>query len=164
MLKEEVIKKLDSIYEAKTLIEINDLLGYSTTEELKDLPSVNPQESKTEKIIKMRDATPEEKESIDEYIKSISQPSEDCIDRQSLIDNWNSCADMLMSEGDSEIVMGWIFNAPSVTPTQEPVLDKIRTEIVEYKDDKVIHAERNEMIDIVLEIIDKYKAESEEEK
>ena len=42
------------------------------------------------------------------------------------------------------------------------VLDKIRAEITEYKDDKVIHAERNEMIDCVLEIIDKYKAESEE--
>lgn len=41
------------------------------------------------------------------------------------------------------------------------VLDKIRAEIAEYKDDKIIHAERNEMIDIVLDIIDKYKAESE---
>ena len=52
---------------------------------------------------------------------------------------------------------------PSVTP-QEPktdVLDKIKTEIAEYKDDKIIHDERNEMIDIVLDIIDKYKAESE---
>lgn len=36
-------------------------------------------------------------------------------------------------------------------------LDKIRAEIAEYKDDKVIHAERNEMIDIALEIIDKYR-------
>ena len=35
-------------------------------------------------------------------------------------------------------------------------IDKIRTEISEYKDDKIIHAERNEMIDIVLEIIDKH--------
>ena len=41
------------------------------------------------------------------------------------------------------------------------VLDKIRAEIAEYKDDKVIHLERNEMIDIVLEIIDKYKGEKE---
>ena len=37
------------------------------------------------------------------------------------------------------------------------VLDKIRAEIAEYKDDKVIHDERNGMIDIVLEIIDKYR-------
>lgn len=36
-------------------------------------------------------------------------------------------------------------------------LDKIRAEITEYKDDKVIHAEQNEMIDIVFEIIDKYR-------
>ena len=36
------------------------------------------------------------------------------------------------------------------------VLEQIRAEIAEYKDDKIIHAERNEMIDIVLEIIDKY--------
>ena len=35
-------------------------------------------------------------------------------------------------------------------------LDKIRAEIEEYKDDKIIHAERNEMIDIVLDIIDRY--------
>lgn len=42
---------------------------------------------------------------------------------------------------------------------REKVLNKIRAEIAEYKDDKVIHAERNEMIDIVLEIIDKYKGE-----
>lgn len=41
------------------------------------------------------------------------------------------------------------------------VLNKIRAEISEFKDDKIIHAERNEMIDIVLEILDKYKAESE---
>ena len=40
-------------------------------------------------------------------------------------------------------------------------LDNIRAEILEYKDDKIIHAERNEMIDIMVEIIDKYKAESE---
>lgn len=36
------------------------------------------------------------------------------------------------------------------------VIEDIKTDISEYKDDKVIHAERNEMIDIVLGIIDKY--------
>ena len=36
------------------------------------------------------------------------------------------------------------------------VIEDIKTEISEYKDDKVIHAERNEMIDIVLDIIDKH--------
>ena len=34
------------------------------------------QESKTEKVIKIRDATPEERESVDAYIKSISKPTE----------------------------------------------------------------------------------------
>ena len=43
----------------------------------------------------------------------------------------------------------------------DDVLDKIRAEITEYKDDKVIHYERNEMIDIVLGIIDKYRREGE---
>ena len=37
------------------------------------------------------------------------------------------------------------------------VLDEIRAEIAEYKDDKIIHEECNEMIDIVLDIIDKYR-------
>ena len=41
------------------------------------------------------------------------------------------------------------------------VLNKMRSEIAEYKDDKVIHDERNEMIDIVLDIIDKYRERSE---
>ena len=35
-------------------------------------------------------------------------------------------------------------------------IEDIKAEISEYKDDKVIHAERNEMIDIVLEIISKH--------
>lgn len=40
----------------------------------------------------------------------------------------------------------------------DATLDQIKAEIAEYKDDKQIHAERNEFIDTVLEIIDKYKA------
>lgn len=36
-MKESVIKKLENIHEAKTLIEINDLLGLKSAEELKDL-------------------------------------------------------------------------------------------------------------------------------
>ena len=42
------------------------------------------------------------------------------------------------------------------------VLNKIKAEIAEYKDDKVIHYERNEMIDIVLGIIDRYRNEVSE--
>lgn len=41
--------------------------------------------------------------------------------------------------------------------TADDVLNKIRAEITEYKDDKIIHAEQNGMIDIVLGIIDKYR-------
>lgn len=36
------------------------------------------------------------------------------------------------------------------------VIEDIKADISSYKDDKVIHAERNEMINIVLEIIDKH--------
>lgn len=36
-MKEEIIKILDNIHEAKTLIEINDLLGLKTVDEYKDL-------------------------------------------------------------------------------------------------------------------------------
>ena len=36
------------------------------------------------------------------------------------------------------------------------VIDDIKADIAEYKDNKVIHAERNEMIDIILQIIDKH--------
>lgn len=39
-MKEEILKKLETIHEAKELIEINDLLGYQTSEELRDLQNV----------------------------------------------------------------------------------------------------------------------------
>jgi len=54
----------------------------------------------------------------------------------------------------------WLKRRDENKAKQQPtvdVLDKIRAEIAEYKDDKVIHAEQNEMIDIMLEIIDKYR-------
>lgn len=41
---------------------------------IEDLPSIQPK-PKTEKVIKMRDLTPEERELIDKYIKSISKPT-----------------------------------------------------------------------------------------
>lgn len=40
-------------------------------------------------------------------------------------------------------------------------IEQIRKEISEWKDDKVIHAERNEMVDIALEIIDKHMGDKE---
>lgn len=36
------------------------------------------------------------------------------------------------------------------------VIEDIKSEIAGYKDNKIIHAERNEMIDIVLAIIDRH--------
>ena len=53
------------------------------------------------------------------------------------------------------------FNGVSLARIVEKAipLEDIKAEIKEYKDDKVIHAERNEMVDIVLEIIDKHIGE-----
>lgn len=41
----------------------------------------------------------------------------------------------------------------------EQAIDDIKAEIAAYKDDKIIHLERNEMIDRVLDIIDKHLAD-----
>ena len=38
----------------------------------------------------------------------------------------------------------------------EERIEDIKSNILSYKDDKIIHAEQNEMIDIVLEIIDRH--------
>ena len=74
--------------------------------------------------------------------------------------NDHHCIGCVWDEGKRENTRWELKKNPIVI--ERAVLDKIRAEIAEYKDDNVIHAERNEMIDIVLEIIDKYKAESEE--
>ncbi len=39
-MKEEVLQKLESVYEAKDIIQINDLMGYQTAEELRELTDV----------------------------------------------------------------------------------------------------------------------------
>ena len=36
-MKQEILNKLENIHEAKTLIEINDLLGLKTADELREL-------------------------------------------------------------------------------------------------------------------------------
>ena len=43
------------------------------------------------------------------------------------------------------------------------MIEDIKAEISEYKDNKVIHVERNEMVDIMLEIIDKHISGKEQE-
>lgn len=42
-------------------------------------------------------------------------------------------------------------------------IEDIRAEIAEYKDDKIIHLERNEMVDNALEIIDRHISGKESE-
>lgn len=70
-------------------------------------------------------------------IKALGQePNEDCIARQPLIDNWNSCADMLMNEGDSEVVMEWVFDAPSVTPAHKKGQWLRMSDLSEQEDDR----------------------------
>ena len=43
------------------------------------------------------------------------------------------------------------------------VIEDIKADILSYKDDKIIHAEQNEMIDIVLEIIDRHLGSEDKE-
>ena len=43
------------------------------------------------------------------------------------------------------------------------VIEDIKADILSYKDDKIIHAERNEMIDIVLGIIDRHLGSEDKE-
>ena len=91
---------------------------------------VLPQESKTEKVIKMRDATPEERESVDEYVKSISNPTgidfwdlehepcEDCISRHDI----EMCLTTNITDRAIEdyirVIRVRIRNLPPVTPTR----------------------------------------------
>ena len=81
------------------------------------------QEPKTEKVIKMRDATPEEQEAIDKYIKSISKPTgvnfgaleqepcEDAISRQEVLDVVNNPLNIRLDE--------IIKQLPSVKPQEK---------------------------------------------
>lgn len=68
---------------------------------------------------------------------------------------------MIMADVDEEHHMAtvsvYVLDDLVKEANKADVIDKIRAEIAEYKDDKVIHAEQNEMIDIVLEILDKYR-------
>ena len=67
----------------KYLIDISYQIGtmgieYLTEkdgEKMREAIEALEQEPKTEKVVKMRDATPEERESVNKYIKSISKPT-----------------------------------------------------------------------------------------
>lgn len=103
----EIIRQSLIPFVKKELLKINyEGLGKSDSEEFeKDLNEV-----------------------LDLASKALEQPtSDDCIAREPLIKNWKCCADMLTDEGDSEIVMSWILDAPPVTPTQRwiPVNERL---------------------------------------
>ena len=110
--------------------------------------------------------------------KAQQEPCEDAISREAVlrvIDGWyeqnrdtENIEDLIIlitymgsvqpSHKEQEIKY-WIDYYGHVTPLVQPsrkVIEDIKQEIAEYKDDKIIHAERNEMIDIALEIIDKH--------
>jgi len=94
------------------------------------------------------------------------EPCEDCVSRAEL-KKW---LDMNFSFGGAlrklELFDRLDKELPSVTPTQEPILDEIRAEIESCREDEEPHLVdyrycRNEGLDMALDIIDKYKAESE---
>lgn len=93
----------------------------------KEIEESLEQEQKAKKVIKMRDATPEERESIDKYIKSIStttgvdfwdlEPCEDCVSRQAVD---HLCFRFLRANSDDNIAFYEHFrDLPSVTPTRK---------------------------------------------
>lgn len=103
----------------------------------------------------------------------------DCISRQAVVDMTGLSEWFDSSDSYNEFVIA-LSELPSVTP-QEPILDKIRAELAEYgsimvayaitkntKTDKGIEKLVSDVLKQakkqVLAMIDKYKAESEEEK
>ena len=89
------------------------------------------------------------------------QPCEDCISREALIEKATSW-DRHFADSERCVSLTDIQNAPSVTPKaeQKAVLDKIRAEIEQITDTMgVSYNQYVSKID-VLQIIDKYKAES----
>lgn len=111
-------------------------------------------------------------EDIEQAIKALEQePCENAISRQAVL---NKILKFSVTDGRSVSVTGLrteINDMPSVTP-QEPILDKIRAEIkalspeptaYDVVDGNPIKDAVWETLADVLQIIDKHKAESEEE-
>lgn len=74
--RQAVYEMLDSMLDDSSDNKRNQLVSLdSIADEIAELPSVKPQEPKTEKVFKMRDATLEERESVNNYVKSISKPT-----------------------------------------------------------------------------------------
>jgi len=129
MTREEAIEILNkvkfSFYEVSTDLIVSGKYREAYNMAIEALK----QEPKLEKVFKMRDATPEERESVETYIKSISKPTgvdfwdleqepcEDCISRKDAI---KIVENMLLGERNhKEVALEEMKALPSVNP-QEP--------------------------------------------
>ena len=101
---------------------------------------------------------------LDMVIKSLEQePCEDCISRQAVINGIDNYIEKVQSTGAKDDFISFeelvVKALPSIYPKTD-VLDKIRAEMVELP---TISINANDVYKAqVLQIIDKYKAESEE--
>ena len=106
----------------------------------------------------------------EEIIKVLEQePCEDAISRQAVLDGIVIIAKVKAKSDAQKSLMGRVLffteNLPSVTPqpkTDTDTLDKIRAEIDSAKIPKNQMSFFRDGINCALQIIDKYKAESEE--
>jgi hypothetical protein len=154
MTREEIIKLAKALCtdfkcESNTMVDFCN----SIIRELK-------QEPKTEKVIKMRDATPEERESVDKYVKSISkltgvnfdtlvsEPSGDLISLETVIE-WLKAKDIIKLSSQEETARKELKALLPVNP-QEPSGDAISR--VKHAIYKVCLSEGNK--DIFVKILD----------
>lgn len=84
-------------------------------------------------------------------LPSVSK-NDDCISRQAVLE---MAYDMSEIDGEHFDSPCFVVDVDDIKKLPS-VIEDIKSEILSYKDDKIIHAEVNEMIDIVLDIIDKH--------
>ena len=95
----------------------------------------------------------EEAKAIYEYLKMREEEqSGDLISRQAVLE---MAYDMSEIDGEHFDSPCFVVDVDDIKKLPS-VIEDIKSEILLYKDDKIIHAEVNEMIDIVLDIIDKH--------
>ena len=111
--------------------------------------------------------TDEEWQTVEKTIEVLSNSDEDCISRTKVLEGkviHQSCDGVEIIDSYA-VPVEYIKNLPSIQPKTD-VLDKIRTEIKEYRDSMRWNSEslvKWEAINYVLEhIIDKYRTESED--
>lgn len=75
MTRDEKQKAIDALKISAPVIAMTQEEFNDYIQTLNQVMNWLEQEPKTEKVIKMRDATPEERESVEAYIKSISKPT-----------------------------------------------------------------------------------------